>query len=1638
MAQYEVSATLGNKSFTQNVEASSIEDAAKQATFKFDIFGPNIKDGIKVGYISPERGYIEGLSICEANDYAKLNPGTQFIFKTRDRIDYLNINEVNKLTADDLPTTDNCVGITIDADCSGPAKAYFYGGGGVGALGNPVIGEDGSVLAVDLVSGGFGYQYPPIVEVADKCGIAAPAVLRAELGEVAETVEYYDQESDFEEYDICLPSDVGYGKVYDVNGKEIGDWDPSLYANVTKDPIRKEIEKYQKFLSQLPNPWWTTRKYTPLKLTSDTKVTRTKFDVTDASHLESVRKSTGNQSYTLWNDFMNSYAISPVAPSTVKGSDYAGIPFTFEWEEDFPYDGEYVFKGLCDSKAEFYLDNVKIADLKSYNDSPEVIKKNIKSGVHRIRLDILNSPVKEIIPISTTPNLVDVSFSVYGQGAFKDLLVNFVSEDGKESFVINGVTKGKKTRTDVIKVRPNVTYKVVAKEDSSKYKSTEQGIIKQGKKVKEGGIGTSNKIFADYIGSKNDNDDLQITASTGIFASSNKRKAKGSGRSTYDLTFKVEVQTNSSQNQPVVSNQSNQSSKTVFNTVDFISKANRSLWRTNPIVGSTYEFLSRYGVLPFDPNSPQAKTESFGGTHNIVWDNIDFPTDGNYVIEVMVDDSVTLYIEDSQGQKTTIQKNGYTSTLASTGKLSETKFFKSGKYKITADLTQSNIRPFADENPMALAVNIQSAITQQEVISAKTWIENPMGVALIIDAPNPPAPKEIPPEQKGRCPNNPIWTTRFPSEKSEDQRWYPVRFYGKQNVTETIETQETTEVEATQEVLFSVYGEKTKGVKDSFKDIGFIFTATDDKSSFFIKGVDKNSTTRVEKIKIKTNVNYTVKAFEDSARFKSVEQGLVKNGIKSTELPEGTSNNIFADYLGSSNDNDDIQITASVGTFTASNRRQKGGRSTYDLTFKITPSTKNKQNQTRTIKTETTNVWSQFMNRYAISPVPPLNQENTDGGGVVYKNSWKLDIPYAGYYALRGTRDNSARVLIDGKEISRLNGYDSENPESKKVFLTKGSHKIEIELENEKTKTFNTIDKKIFDTRDWVTPASLPTNTNTNNQVVSSITPKFIQKGKQYFLEVSGSGSGEISFVMDISDSPTNAGLAAKSIIIPSDKEKITFARSFTPRGEIFEREIIKKTGTFTAGKTYGPIQILGASNLAPFQAPKAFNNKLSLYDILGKDENIKLTIADIKNSPVSSPTTQSTTPTTNVLFKKSSQNGLFYDGPKLASYRTGSLGPFLTPAFSGDSDYIANFVGKTWTLTWKNVDFPEDGRYDLKAEADDELIVKLDGVEIARAKTSQGVQSVTFNATKGRRTLELVLRNADYGNEELNKFQNNPLYCNLVITKKTTIDSGKSEPWTKNPIGVSAILIPPPCPKLVKGKGVITKIYVDDPGGGYPSPPPIIPGPGIGTFPGPGIGTFPGPGIGTFPIGIGTFPTYPVTTTIVGITTIDPGINYDCGKDKIKVVPDYGAKLSYSCDAFGRITKINVDVPGLGFPVTPEVVIETKTGVNFKAAVQLEVIRDPIVADPTKLIQVTDLVGLKQTGYVDGRPYYGSIFYKDGIKYAGFYETPGDLVQIYDTLQESILGRVTTPPSAIQRQGTDVTSNDPRLNIPGTPENLI
>jgi hypothetical protein len=421
----------------------------------------------------------------------------------------------------------------------------------------------------------------------------------------------------------------------------------------------------------------------------------------------------------------------------------------------------------------------------------------------------------------------------------------------------------------------------------------------------------------------------------------------------------------------------------------------------------------------------------------------------------------------------------------------------------------------------------------------------------------------------------------------------------------------------------------------------------------------------------------------------------------------------------------------------------------------------------------------------------------------------------------------------------------------------------------------------------------------------------------------------------------------------------------------------------------------------------------------LGVDGFIKEGLAFY--APTAVPTTTidvtTTTPTTETVATKATigtygsgtvKNGVTYQGPQITSYRPNTI----SPAYFDETGQ--EIMGKTFIMKWTNVDFPEDGQYMVKALADDEVIVRVDGVEAGRARVFQDIRTSFINITKGKRTIELELTNIP-GNPQ-STFETNPVVTFVEITKDVNLTTEANIPWTTNPVGVSAILIPPPCPKLIKGRGVVDKVIVEDPGVGYLTP----------------------PATGEPPIVQG----YPVALKLVEVLVgtgaggglgggLGGGINYDCGVDRLTI---NGVETSYTCGAFGRIETVNVPPDLPPFNTYPEIILSTETGVNASFIPVFEVIRDPIVDDPQKLIQVTDLVGLKQTGYVDGRAYYGAVFYENGVRYAGYYKTVGTLTRVYDTLQESITAQVTTPASAIERSGTDVTSNDPRLNIPGTP----
>ena len=1895
----------------------------------FNIFSETTDDNIKLGYISPDRGYIEGLSIIEANRYAEKNPGTQFIFRNRDKIRYLNINEVNALTIDDLTparsASDGCTPViglrekdiqsvqqgdptkVLVNSIDGPivvssgsgsnlspddlakyaVRLNIVGGGGVGARANPVIGRDGSLLAAHLVSGGFGYQYAPQVQIIDDEEIGKGATAKAIIGSAVPFVENFQSENDFEEYKTdgleFGEAASNWGRRFDPNGLDIGEWNPNTYLRPERNPIKKEIQEYQRFLANLTNPWWDTRKEAPLSVTGKDKKDRVVYDVVHPAWGER------NTDKKIPDSFMNKYAISPVPMSNAKGSDFAGINYTMEWEEDFPYNGQYVFRGTSDNEGKLYLDNEYVMDMEGFRSNPKKFPKQVESGVHRIRLDLYNIPQYEkksfTVPTQDDDtNLIPVEFEIYGQGSKKNMSLKFVfaSADGKHSFTINNVSRSKSTKKQTVKLKANTDYRVVAVSTSTdpgektypirtegesstagrrvvdggkevqfdddaangfdenaslKIQSTSPGVtakfngdgtelivkgngdvslkfkwndnprtsglsvgtlkVGSGEKVSatfrqigekgseektikvgsgegsklvpeqgtsrifgRGKKGTESNapgqiIFADVIGSVNDNDDIQVKATEGIFTPSNKRNRSGTGdqgkqtRNTWDLTYRVEKNNVNNDIPKGTSNETDAKTRLVFNTLNFISKADRKLWRINPKAGAGSDFANRFGVLPFNPrqktkskkvvkrSDPKArivtrdnklflvvsgegkiridfklnvndnlitsglavrdvkiesadgnitlkrdikdinlgrgqtrllgkekekikgsaifeaggeypitviggsqtsgfksidkttvgfdddinngydqngllkivsiknvgKTETvvkepdpkssddYDGVHVIRWPSINFPVDGNYNVEIMSDDDCKIFIGNRSGNgkmgignglknverggdEVIIEKiNRRQKDLRS--KKIETKFFKKGNYRIRVELTQRPGSPLNAGNPMYIAMNIETDTVERRVQSARSWNQNPMGVALSIQAPLPPIPQEPLPEQEGPCPRIPFWTTRFPNGK---EKWWPVTFSPK--------------------------------------------------------------------------------------------------------------------------------------------------------------------------------AWSKFTNRYAISPIPPLGLNGTDGAGIVYTNEWDIQVDQPGYYGLKGTVDNGGAIYVDNQKVLSggadfkvskpvpLHGFKENRPSIKKIFLSSGLHKIKVEVKNAPQFDRQVIRKKIFSTTDWVTkPSKLDATESVNFDVFSqgskintsikfvfqeiggddsfiiqglenasgkgvskkvekrikrnvdykvtaiaggsininkgfpitydglnsandninvtddrktiklkdgdgndanaefkiispspNVTAKFSDDGKN--LEVKG--NGDVTIRLKWNDNPSTAGVAVKSISLGGK----TWKQSGQKGEQIETINTNKSSSTSSLVPEQGTSKIFGRAKKGTESNQPG---QIIFADVIGSvNDNDDLQIRCSKgiftpsNKRKQTGTGRQGKQTRNTwdltfrlegareaVEKVTELNGVVYEGPLLATYVKDEEGkPALSPFFDEGVDERVEIQGTTWKMTWKNVDFPFNGRYVIRALADDRVVVKINGLQVAESNVRQGFREFGYTGTPGKKTVEIELTNIRIvrSNGTLSSFRTNPTYTTVNILYNDTISIQGDRPWTRNPIGISAVLSPPPCRKLVEGDGVVVDIIPSNPGNGYKIP----------------------------ETPTGSSGTYPVTTILTDIIIEDGGINHNCGVDVIEVVPSNGISLNYECDSFGKIKKVNIDqpsgppgsppIPPPVFVKTPEIKITTSTGINFKAIPVLSVVPVPEdVLDDDQIIQVTDLVGLKQTGYVNGKPYYGSVFYKDGISYSGIYETLGTLVQVYATLQESIDSQVTTRPSAILRQGTDISSNDPRLNIPGTPENL-
>ena len=155
------------------------------------------------------------------------------------------------------------------------------------------------------------------------------------------------------------------------------------------------------------------------------------------------------------------------------------------------------------------------------------------------------------------------------------------------------------------------------------------------------------------------------------------------------------------------------------------------------------------------------------------------------------------------------------------------------------------------------------------------------------------------------------------------------------------------------------------------------------------------------------------------------------------------------------------------------------------------------------------------------------------------------------------------------------------------------------------------------------------------------------------------------------------------------------------------------------------------------------------------------------------------------------------------------------------------------------------------------------------------------------------------------------------------------------------------------------------------------------------------------------TVPQYPAVLELTGVTVTNAGFNHNCGVDKIEIIPSNGSVLSYNCDPFGKIKSVSVDKGGR-FTELPQIRMNTETGVNATFVPNFDIIRDPQPVEPviTDVVQVYDLVGLNINGYVDGKPYYGNVYYVNGIRYAGTSANSGTNIVVYDTQLASVQKR--------------------------------
>ena len=191
------------------------------------------------------------------------------------------------------------------------------------------------------------------------------------------------------------------------------------------------------------------------------------------------------------------------------------------------------------------------------------------------------------------------------------------------------------------------------------------------------------------------------------------------------------------------------------------------------------------------------------------------------------------------------------------------------------------------------------------------------------------------------------------------------------------------------------------------------------------------------------------------------------------------------------------------------------------------------------------------------------------------------------------------------------------------------------------------------------------------------------------------------------------------------------------------------------------------------------------------------------------------------------------------------------------------------------------------------------------------------------------------------------------------------------------------------------------------------------------------------------TVPQYPAILQLSEVRVDNPGINYDSGNDEIVIEPANGTQLSYTVEPFGKISGVKVLQAG-NFTELPSIRMKTNTGLSASFTPVFNVVRDPRPVEPVAkdIVQVFDLVGLNINGYVGGKEYYGNVYFKNGVKFAGTSTKSGTNIRVFESRESSISGvdvpvtrTVRTDETLTTRTATttDVITAEPEVVEPTT-----